>query len=483
MWPIGSDYADAFQNPRVSFRDPELRAATAELRNRTPNVITGSYAAVCRMTDVSSRSWAVRCFLRDIPDQQERYAAIDAALRALASPATVGFEYQPEGILVNGRRFPILKMEWVAGESLIPYVQARLGQSSLRQLADKLEALVKQLSAAGIAHGDLQFGNVILQGDAPRLIDYDGLYVPALAGRGSHERGHANFQHPNRTGTDFGPTTDHFSVWSIAVALHALSHDASLWGRHEGGDDRLLFCKADYADPETSALFAELATAGNPQVRELTRRFRSHLTTGRVEFPAFLSRPAWVDAEQDSQPPQPPTPNTPEPSNTGRASHIATALRYLAEWDVTVDAWKVSQNHLNIALTNARTEGFSNSRNFESAAWAVAYGALSPTPLCLVVGLWWMVLPCVAAILSCRVALAYRCYATDSALDSTGRPVSVIPQCYLQIINTRRDATFARQDFDESAKQFVDEYLRLEACVKVMVETRRDLKYEPVEAR
>ena len=36
-------------------------------------------------------------------------------------------------------------------------------------------------------------------------MDYDTLYVPALAGRESPELGHRNYQHPDRTRKDFGP--------------------------------------------------------------------------------------------------------------------------------------------------------------------------------------------------------------------------------------------------------------------------------------
>lgn len=292
MWPILSDYAEAFQNPRLAFRDPALQAATPAERLGMPNLVAGAFAAVCKMTESTggNKAWAVRCFLHKFDDQQERYAAIAAALKSLASMSTVGFEYLPDGILVNGRGYPILKMEWVAGESLVPYVKARRGTEALRHLAGKFELLAATLFAAGIAHGDLQHGNVILQGDAPRLIDYDGMYVPALKGRGSHESGHANFRHPKRADTDFGPTTDHFSVWAINVALHALSYDPGLWDRHKGGDERLLFCKDDFDNPGSSVLFAELAKAGSAQVREMATRFRSHLKTKPLDFPAFVSK-------------------------------------------------------------------------------------------------------------------------------------------------------------------------------------------------
>jgi len=167
----------------------------------------------------------------------------------LKLPYTVGFKYQPEGIRVRGQWFPILKMEWVQGENLLSYVQTRLGQPALRQLAEKLVTMSLRLAEAGVAHGDLQHGNVLIVGGEPRLIDYDGMFVPALAGWRSHEVGHPNFQHPCRTDMDFGPTADHFSVWVIYLSLLALSSDAHLWSRYRGGDECLLFRRGISSNP------------------------------------------------------------------------------------------------------------------------------------------------------------------------------------------------------------------------------------------
>jgi hypothetical protein len=83
-------------------------------------------------------------------------------------------------------------------------------------------------------------------------IDYDGMYIPALAGRPSEEMGQRNYQHPLRTAMDFGPTLDHFSEWVIYVSLVLLSWDATLWTKLKGGDECLLFRKIDFDDPESS---------------------------------------------------------------------------------------------------------------------------------------------------------------------------------------------------------------------------------------
>jgi hypothetical protein len=71
-----------------------------------------------------------------------------------------------------------------------------------------------------MAHADLQHGNVLLvptgNALALRLIDYDGMYVPALAGQRSGELGHPAYQHPQRLreGT-YNAEVDRFSHLAI----------------------------------------------------------------------------------------------------------------------------------------------------------------------------------------------------------------------------------------------------------------------------
>ena len=82
---------------------------------------------------------------------------------------------------------------------------------------------MSELRAANIAHGDLQHGNVVVVGDQLRLLDYDGMFVPALANKQSNECGHRNYQLPKRSRWDYGPHLDHFSAWVIYVSLVAVA--------------------------------------------------------------------------------------------------------------------------------------------------------------------------------------------------------------------------------------------------------------------
>src|SRR5260370_30145657 len=101
-------------------------------------------------------------------------------------------------------------MEWITAKQLIPWIETRLAdRAALARLAEGFAALVASLEAAGIAHGDLQHGNLLVtaRGDL-KLIDYDGMYVPALRNSPAMELGQPNYQHPRRAAGDYGPWLD-----------------------------------------------------------------------------------------------------------------------------------------------------------------------------------------------------------------------------------------------------------------------------------
>src|SRR4029077_6055767 len=120
----------------------------------------------------------------------KRYSLIDRHLDGHPSPFLASFEFDPDGILVGGRRYPIVVMEWVNGPTLDLYVEQVLGnKAALQQLAEEWLRLTESLRNAQVAHGDLQHGNVIIQNSQFKLIDFDGMFVPSMQGWPSNELG------------------------------------------------------------------------------------------------------------------------------------------------------------------------------------------------------------------------------------------------------------------------------------------------------
>jgi len=202
-----------------------------------------------------------------VRDQEERYRCISEALGRAAIPALVNFDYQPEGILVMGVKYPILRMEWVEAQGLVSWLESnRFDEARVVKLAQQVVSLVNELESLGIAHGDLQHGNLLVtEADQLRVIDYDGMYVPALRGLGGSERGLANYQPPTRQDHHFQSDIDRFSGWIIFASLMALSIEPSLWTEiSDAGDERLLFGAGDYANPTSSMAITVLRNTGRP---------------------------------------------------------------------------------------------------------------------------------------------------------------------------------------------------------------------------
>jgi len=269
-WPPASDYQDAIQNPATCFQDLELKAGTVAINKiGLPRVASGNFASVYEMKTGSHR-WAVRCFLRQGEDMQNRYALLSLYLSRLVVAGLVEFSYKQEGIRVRGKWYPVVKMEWVEGETLTTYVQKHLHQpETLRNLALQWRGLIDRLRQNKIAHADLQHGNVMVspQGQL-RLVDYDGMFVPTLQGRRASELGHINYQHPKRSPEDFNERLDNFSAIVIYTALTALSLEPGLWKRFDTGEN-MLFTAQDFRQPTKSVLLEYLHQHTDPALKAL----------------------------------------------------------------------------------------------------------------------------------------------------------------------------------------------------------------------
>ncbi|MET0624667.1 MAG: hypothetical protein ABW250_16945 [Pyrinomonadaceae bacterium] len=269
FWPTARHYAEAVQCPAVCFAEPSLKLMMPAVdRLGMPLVTSGQFAYVFKLNPAAAgEALAVRCFRGFLGDRGDRYRALDAHLGEHHIPALPRFKYMRDGILVAGQRYPVLVMEWVEGPTLDVYLDEAVGRrEALLHLADEWVGLVAALRAAGIAHGDLQHGNIIVErGGRLRLVDLDGMYVPALEGFRASEVGHQHYQHPARDPGHFSLDTDNFSALVVYLSLVALAERPELWREHH--DENLIFTRADFTDPDASALFPKIEALGGEHAR------------------------------------------------------------------------------------------------------------------------------------------------------------------------------------------------------------------------
>lgn len=268
-WPTAADYQDAIQSPSICFQDPELKVGQPRLNIRgLPQVASGNFASV--YTIAGAKIWAVRCFLRNLPGVEKRYDEISKQLRGVQTLSLLPFHFLGDGILILGQWYPIVKMQWSDSKEMSSWVASNLhAPSSLLALSDSLRHEINLLQSHGVAHGDLQHGNVLVtKSGHVELVDYDGMFVPAFAGQPSPELGHVNFQHPKRQPADYDQYLDNFSALVVITSLKALSEQPGLWSKYSTGEN-LIFTQADFLAPTQSSIFSELIANGSPEVRDL----------------------------------------------------------------------------------------------------------------------------------------------------------------------------------------------------------------------
>ena len=285
-WPGITDFSEAVQNPTLCFNGTDLELAEVSLNQRgMPLVFSGSFACVYPVS-TGSRTYAVRCFTREVSDQQARYGELSTYLLNVLPPSFVHFEYVERGISLKGSWFPIVKMEWVDGELLSRFVGSRINQpDTLRRVAAQWRGgPTASLRGLRIAHNDLQHGNVMVQGDGSiRLVDYDGMFLPQFRGQRSPELGQKNYQHPHRSPEHYDENVDNFPSLVIYLSLLAIAADPGLWDFHN--EDNLVLTRTDYADPGSSEVFGRLKASPDPTVVKLAERLGEYCSVPVEKVP------------------------------------------------------------------------------------------------------------------------------------------------------------------------------------------------------
>jgi predicted Ser/Thr protein kinase len=305
-WPKPEAYQESAKQPQMSFKDRELRRA-----QYTFEFSSGKHGIVFHFK-AQHRHLAVKCFFRDNPERETRYAAIKSALSSNAKSYLVDFEYQREGIHAAGRWLPILKMDWVQGEPLNKFLwstqqlwvpgQVETDAMHRQQLAKsqqkidtglmRVRGMIQSLYSSGIAHGDLSDANILVTEHGIKLVDYDNMFVQSLGGLQSQEFGEPLFQHPGRTLTHFGPYMDNFSAWVIdnAITFLSLYPDAFHWT----WDDILQLARSDLCATAASIVPPDSRKGYVWPIRPEMRR-RAQLMRMLTQFPVEYVPPLVSD--------------------------------------------------------------------------------------------------------------------------------------------------------------------------------------------
>lgn len=170
--------------------------------------------------------------------------------------------------------FPILLMDWVDGIPLDKYINENNDNPrKLSLLALEFNRMAMWLINLPLAHGDLKPDNILVRNDGKLvLVDYDGMYVPAMKGQNARELGSPDFRHPSRTKNDFDEHIDDFPLVSILLSIKAISKNPKLMETY-GATDHLLFSEMDYRDIAHSDVFKYFCLVKDENLNDLVRLF------------------------------------------------------------------------------------------------------------------------------------------------------------------------------------------------------------------
>lgn len=225
---------------------------------------SGAFAVVFKMKDEQTgKCYALKCFTEEQEGRAEAYRKIAEELEFVDSPYITSVKYLEKELFVDSNcedeEFPVLLMDWIEGETMETYVAANYTDNlAMAMLCYRFCKMAAWLRSQSFAHGDIKPDNIMVRPDGTlALVDYDGMFVPAMKGQKSPTIGTKDFSHPLRTIDDFDETIDDFALASIALSLKAISLDPSLLQTY-GASDRLLFSAADYLDLSKSNTFTAL---------------------------------------------------------------------------------------------------------------------------------------------------------------------------------------------------------------------------------
>ena len=264
QYPLISEYVRAIQDASNNL-DKLAHLVPVLDDHGEPYRSSGAFAVVFKMKDEQTgKYYALKCFTEEQKGRAESYRQIADGLEFVDSPYLTSVKYLEKEIFVDSScvedEFPVLLMDWIDGETMESYIAENYQDNfAMAMLCYRFCKMAAWLRSQRFAHSDIKPDNIMVRPDGNlTLVDYDGMFVPAMKGQKSPTIGTKDFSHPLRTVDDFNETIDDFALASIALSLKAISLRSSLLDEY-GGADRLLFSVEDYRDLSNSNVFVSLS--------------------------------------------------------------------------------------------------------------------------------------------------------------------------------------------------------------------------------
>ena len=290
QYPLISEYVRAIQDASNNL-DKLAHLVPVLDDHGEPYRSSGAFAVVFKMKDgQTGKCYALKCFTEEQEGRAEAYRQIADELEFVDSSYITSVKYLDKEIFVDSSceedEFPVLLMDWIDGETMENYIAENYQDNyAMAMLCYRFCKMAAWLRSQPFAHGDIKPDNIMVRPDGSlTLVDYDGMFVPAMKGQKSPTIGTKDFSHPLRTVDDFDQTIDDFALASIALSLKAVSLKPSLLDEY-GAADRLLFSAEDYRDLSNSNVVVSLSELlGDTDLRLLYSLFNIAFVKKNLSF-------------------------------------------------------------------------------------------------------------------------------------------------------------------------------------------------------
>ena len=270
QYPLISEYVRAIQDASNNLDELDHLEPVLDDHGE-PYRSSGAFAVVFKMKDEQTgKCYALKCFTEEQEGRAEAYRQIADELEFANSAYITSVKYLEKEIFVDSSceedEFPVLLMDWIDGETMESYIAENYQDNyAMAMLCYRFCKMAAWLRSQPFAHGDIKPDNIMVRPDRNlTLVDYDGMFVPAMKGQKSPTIGTKDFSHPLRTVDDFDESIDDFALASIALSLKAISLKPSLFDEY-GAADRLLFSADDYHDLSRSKVMSALQELMNDE--------------------------------------------------------------------------------------------------------------------------------------------------------------------------------------------------------------------------
>ena len=257
-YPLISEYIEAIKSAEDNFKEwTNLRPVLGD--DGEPVMSVGGFSVVFKMKDErDGKNYAVKCFTKEQEKRAESYRLIADELEYVSSNYLTPISYLEKELFVDTTQtdeteFPVLLMDWVEGKTLDVYIKENsIEKYILEMLTFQFCKMASWLLSQPFSHGDLKPDNILVKEDGRIvLVDYDGMFVPAMKGQKAKEMGSPNFRHPMRSEDVFNEHIDDFPVALIALSLKAFSIKNELINEF-CSSDMFLFKENDFASLNNS---------------------------------------------------------------------------------------------------------------------------------------------------------------------------------------------------------------------------------------